>query len=460
MTCQLPSDCLNEIFEYLEADKLTLHSCLLVNRLWCEISVRILWKNIWNFKSSFQQHDTLRIESSIISTLFACLPDESKELLHKNKIFISTPTSKQPLFNYAAFFRALSICEINRMVDNAFKDKPLISSLSLKDRNYLVMNEMIKMFANQIYSLKKLSYRYYYNINFSFPYFPGVKDLSELYCSSNLPSSFFHQLSKVCHNIQTLSIDFQDHDALNELKEMISLQNNLKNLTLSTFDVSWENIIPALKNHSNITKLYLYGNFDNLPFSFVSLFPNLQEFIFSFLGGEDFENFRTLQYVNFSKLQTLKIPYQCPKPEYIIKFLENNGKNLKKFHISESDKAFNLSIAKFCPNLKNLSAIFNNGESDVLKTIFINCQQLESIKIWCGEGLLTEKEIFEIVANYSPNNFCELKIFNESYTGISSEDLECFFISWKNRIPKKLLTLINIKDDYTYDLDDFEENRK
>ena len=46
---QLPADCLNEIFEYLEDDKFTLYSCILVNRLWCEVSVRILWKNVYNY---------------------------------------------------------------------------------------------------------------------------------------------------------------------------------------------------------------------------------------------------------------------------------------------------------------------------------------------------------------------------------------------------------------------------
>ncbi len=52
MTRQLPADCLNDIFEYLENDKVTLHSCLLANRLWCEVSVRVLWRNIWNLKYS------------------------------------------------------------------------------------------------------------------------------------------------------------------------------------------------------------------------------------------------------------------------------------------------------------------------------------------------------------------------------------------------------------------------
>src|SRR3954471_8748001 len=97
MTCKLPVDCLNEIFEFLEEDKVTLHSCLLVNRLWCEISVRILWRDVLSFKYASYQSD---VSSQILNTLISCLPNESKELLQKNEISISTPTSKYPLFNY------------------------------------------------------------------------------------------------------------------------------------------------------------------------------------------------------------------------------------------------------------------------------------------------------------------------------------------------------------------------
>src|SRR5919206_501558 len=98
---QLPVDCLNEIFEYLEYDKVTLFSCLLVNRLWCEIAVGILWRD------SREYNDTTFI------TLIACLPNESKEILRNNGIIISAPTSKPPMFNYAAFCKMLSITGIS-----------------------------------------------------------------------------------------------------------------------------------------------------------------------------------------------------------------------------------------------------------------------------------------------------------------------------------------------------------
>src|SRR6266498_3216705 len=154
MACQLPTDCLDEIIEYLEEDKTNLHSCLLVNRFWCKISVRILWRNIWNFNV----HPT-----SILSTLIACLPNESKELLRENNIFISTPTSKPPLFNYPAFCKVLSIYEICEIVCTVLENETSFNSfnlLSVEERNCLVINEVVKMFTNQISSLKKLTYNY------------------------------------------------------------------------------------------------------------------------------------------------------------------------------------------------------------------------------------------------------------------------------------------------------------
>src|ERR1043165_9640214 len=99
MACVLNVDCLNEIFENLGQDKVTLRSCLLVNRLWYKVSVRILWRDICNY-----------------NTLIACLPKESKEILCKKKIIISTTTSKPPLFNYVTFIKNLSIHDINGII--------------------------------------------------------------------------------------------------------------------------------------------------------------------------------------------------------------------------------------------------------------------------------------------------------------------------------------------------------
>ena len=152
MSHQLPTDCLIKIFEILEDNKTTLYSCLLVNRHWCKISVVILWRNVWNFERS--SDNRLRIPSvdaAILSTLVTCLPSESKELLNKNEISISTPTSKPPLFNYAAFCKVLSIYKICETIDHIVWEGRI-------NKNNLVAKEILKMFMNQISSLKSLTY--------------------------------------------------------------------------------------------------------------------------------------------------------------------------------------------------------------------------------------------------------------------------------------------------------------
>ncbi len=136
--------------------------------------------------------------------------------------------------------------------------------------------------------------------------------------------------------------------------------------------------------------------------------------------------------------------------------------------------SLNLAIAKFCLNLKSLNTTFSNDESETLKVILNNCQQLESIKIlyddynyfeyYEDEDLicLNEEELLEIVAKYSPKSFYELKI---SYgygvhSKLFSEKLEFFFINWMNRVPQKPLSFNIIKKYNAKSLVVKEENMK
>ena len=95
MAFHLPADCLNEIFEHLEEYPTSLRSCLLVNRFWCKIAVRILWKNIWNFQYKMHYpYQTQHVSSppKILSTLIACLPYESKKFFFRELGFFPMQT--------------------------------------------------------------------------------------------------------------------------------------------------------------------------------------------------------------------------------------------------------------------------------------------------------------------------------------------------------------------------------
>ena len=121
------------------------------------------------------------------------------------------------------------------------------------------------------------------------------------------------------------------------------MQNTCEDLTY---------IIPSLTKHSN-TLIKLYIKELEAPLSFIAKFTNLQEIVFSYYYDDSFEDFKELQYVIFPQLQILKFTRACPRYELLIKFLENNGKNLKEFYVKKGNDLLNLAVAKFCPNLIN-----------------------------------------------------------------------------------------------------------
>ena len=75
---------------------------------------------------------------------------------------------------------------------------------------HIITQEVLKLLMSQT-SLRELTFDLLLNIP-NFTSFPGAKDclknLSELYCSSDIYPEFFYQLSQLCCNIQLLNITF------------------------------------------------------------------------------------------------------------------------------------------------------------------------------------------------------------------------------------------------------------
>jgi hypothetical protein len=434
---QLPVDCLKEIFEYLKDDKMSLYSCLLVNRIWCEDSVRILWRNICNYNKR------------TYNTLISCLPNESKENLYKNGIIISTPTSR-PMFNYSTFCKILSIQNIY------YQAGILLQNYANKNNVNIVAQEIIKMFIKQIPSLKDLRVSIFGQLSIvHFTSYPEAKDclrnLTELHCDSDVYPEFYYHLSQICHNIKLLSIFFKSTIS-SGLTDLISAQQNLKYLKIiRPCDIKSLTDVVKLPNTNTITKLsFYYGGAHNVLLSFIIKFTNLQELVLSFDYKNAFEDFKSLQYIRFSQLKTLKIPCACPNYELLINFLEMNGNNLEEFYVGDilgdSDNLLNLAIVKYCTNLRKLSIGVKKDELETLNMVFKSCQHLEKIKIWCGGEYLNEKDVLDSIIKYSHNNISELILHYLYCTQLEllPEELESFFMNWTNRISQKSISLIII----------------
>ncbi|PKK60928.1 hypothetical protein RhiirC2_792594, partial [Rhizophagus irregularis] len=366
---QLHADCLNEIFEYLDNNKNTLYSCLLVNHLWCAVSVRILWRSIRNYR-----------------TLIICLPNKSKKILFENGISILT--SKPLLFNYVTFCKSVSFHEIDINIERLLKKQQSISIQKFTPEN----KDM------------KFSFRHMKPFRYGNPTVPPLKtpkfspenimkiltelrdrmlnNLSEFYCYSNTYPEFFYRLSQICHTIQTLKISLTTENISKELIDLISVQKNLKNLYMLQlrYEVDLNDLLTRIPN------TLINFTYHGINIKLTSLLVN----------------------TNLSNLQELKLycnNYDLRIFNYDLsnrllnEFLENNGRNLKKFHINKY--GYERSICTYCKNIRILKTNLTNNELYVLRNFF--------------------------------KAFPFLEI---------PEELELFLESWKSRVPQKPLSLV------------------
>src|ERR1051325_10097168 len=115
---KLNRDIIYLILQELQDDKITLHSCLSVNKIWCETIIPILWKDPWK--------DLKGKEKLLVSVIISHLPNKSRDNLSKHMDF-SLNSYPRPLFDYISFCRHLNLNEIERMIIHSFHEKSKIS---------------------------------------------------------------------------------------------------------------------------------------------------------------------------------------------------------------------------------------------------------------------------------------------------------------------------------------------
>src|SRR5436190_11356389 len=101
---RLNKDILFLIFEELQDDSKSLFSCLMVNRLWCETVIPILWRNPWRYTFDYY------IKSSLYSIVVFYLPDDIKKFLTREG---SSVLDQSLAFDYLSFCKSINVDNIN-----------------------------------------------------------------------------------------------------------------------------------------------------------------------------------------------------------------------------------------------------------------------------------------------------------------------------------------------------------
>ncbi|GBB87763.1 hypothetical protein RclHR1_14260004 [Rhizophagus clarus] len=382
---QIPDDCILNILKYLYKDHKTLFSCLLVNKQWCEITVPILWRKPWKLciSSEFWEY--------ITDSLILCLSDYSKQVLHINGIISSTILTQKPKFDYISHIKYISQDIITKFVNNYIIINFEEETFSPMHKD-LLFEEIWRMFLNQCISLQSITLP---NIKIIDYLNEGncLKYIKKLICSTDIDSSLFLDLSKICQNI-TKFIIIQNKNLENDeigLNTLIESQNNIEELKIESFmNIENNSLAKSLSFHTNSLKSITLKNFNSLPSSlfYNSEFPNLK-----ILKIKLINNLKILDTIKLPNLEILEILNNSSLIDQTIdiysKLISTTTMgNLKKINIEVSNdqcfddlKEFFEIITNFCNKIEYLTLWINDKLFNDLEILLIKCKNLKHLTL-------------------------------------------------------------------------------
>ncbi|KAF0560344.1 hypothetical protein F8M41_002343 [Gigaspora margarita] len=395
-SARLPADCLYDIFNLLKDDIKSLHSCILVNRLWCETAIPYLWSH--PFKRSTPP------APSLINILVACLSDTEKSVLIQNGIKISSQLKKPPTFDYAAFIPNLGLESLYSSVQNwtmrqSVKRRSSISSQCVSEINNNALSVYYALcrlfFGNNstITSLKldrptKLTspaVEDTLGVDLSLQ---NIKNLTIRYTSDQF---LFDPLLKQAETIEYLSViksseaGLRNFEDLQYLSSLIFAQSKLRSFSLMCYDTvngfSPSVLTPLASQADTLVSLNLHG----IPFPgdssihALTICTNLEELDIRRCTNGPGCQLDQILIAEFPNLRKVKIVESSILWGHLIaSIIQKNPIDLEEVHYhpweDEEHDALSISIiqsiTKYQPKLKKFGIALGADEVPSLIEIF------------------------------------------------------------------------------------------
>ncbi|CAB4482949.1 uncharacterized protein OCT59_026544 [Rhizophagus irregularis] len=466
---ELNKDILFLIFEELKKDSKSLFSCLMVNRLWCETVIPILWKNPWCYNINY------RNKNSLYSFIISYLSDDIKESLISQEIFLP-PILHQPLlFDYLSFCRSIDVDILNDIIS---------IGTSESYNQFLLQLEIYNLLMRKCSQFKYINIR---SLQHQIFYFPGAKtrleSLCELECDTYIDSSYFHGLARICQNIQRLIIINRKMKINHGLVKLIENQRNLKYFELKDdFDDEdfiedpYKEIFLALAQKADaLNHLILFLDFiDCYEHTIIQDVLTKLHKLKTLIINNVYVYFSEIQLkmLVYHELEAFNIDFTSLNEASAI--IENSGGHLRGIllryidygywydNLGEDSLNFICKVHQNCPSVEYLSLLFLSTADHFteFETLLKSCQTLKSLllSIPSINKEETGEKLLKILIRSAPKNLREIRFFKEFQ--FSLKNLETFFKNWKDRPALTILTSDPIYkgDDYMKLIDKYKEN--
>jgi hypothetical protein len=427
---KLNKDILFLIFEELKDDKKSLYSSILINKIWCEVAIPILWKDPWK---------NLIKERSLLETVVSFLTNESRNYMISQGLNLLIKPDKPPLFNYISFCRYLNLHKLERIIYT-------IRNIKEEIKWSIIREEIFKLFINKNNRFIHLiiPYGYKRQIQQLSGFENCFSELETLRCDVKTDQDFLHGLAQVCKSIKKLVVNVR---VINKrgIIDLIEAQTKLNEvrfgfdlMTRRIDDTSFYRICgKSLVKHANTIRHLQVNN---------ELIPNLSSYVnlVSLEVGTHEHNtsWSNLENVSLPSLRILKA-HKVPT-NILVNFIENNKGILLEIKISDISfevytKKLIQAIYNNCPNLQYLELIINDDDILELENLFINCQHLNGLILNIFNINTDEMgwdRLFDILIKKAPKNLYKFKFIHR--TTIKFEALKNFFENWKGRRPMLL----------------------
>ncbi|GES75029.1 hypothetical protein GLOIN_2v1881853 [Rhizophagus clarus] len=400
------------IIKYFHSDYSTLHSCILVNRLWCNLAIPLLWEN--PFSISTENYDFIKIYLNNYLN-----DDDLKTKFNEYKTIYNLSPSNT-LFNYPRFLKYLNTFEIISCIKSWSRSLKHEKPKFIK----LVYTTLFKIFIENEVNL------HLFKIEITVDYYDYFNDISELILQN---TTFIYNIKNLNlrigdNSLRHRNLSSDEHILIrNRILQIINLHQNFKEIS---FYYDYYPLYQSLLNdynYSNTLKsiILCHVDFEGIT-NLTEIFEQLHVLeSVHILDCISLNISFVQQIINLTKPFKLKSLFvdrlsQIEPLELLLRksgdYLENFGfsiSNLNSIQLLLQQQLLELTV-KYCKNINYLyfGGINDNTKIECGSIILQNLGQILPSKLeYLNLVLAIEESDFEIFLKNSQDTFIRKLLF-------------------------------------------------